>query len=116
MATLQKVFLSRSGRLLGLSVGLDGRIALCRHVASCNHVHRYCPESCRRLCTSAIDPGSERMMQFEEYRKLRKALKWRARIAGIPMGLLGIAASSFVNVRFNPRLFEMSPEEIKPIL
>ena len=112
---LQKVLFPRSG-LLGLPAGLDSRVILCRHVASCNYTHRYRPEACRGLCTPAVEPESERMMPFEEYRKLRKALKWRARIAGIPMGLLGIAASSFVNVHFNPRMFEMSPEEIKPIL
>ena len=56
------------------------------------------------------------MMPFEEYRKLKKALKMRARIAGLPTAVVGVMASSFVNVHFNPRMFEMTPEEVQPIL
>lgn len=59
---------------------------------------------------------SLRMMPFEEYRKLKKALKMRARIAGLPTAVVGVMASSFVNIHFNPRMFEMTPEEVQPIL
>lgn len=55
-------------------------------------------------------------MPFEEYRKLKTALKLRARIAGFPMAFVGIALSSVVSIHLNPRMFEMTPEEIQPIL
>ena len=60
--------------------------------------------------------SDQRMLPFEEYKKLKKALKLRARLSGLPMGLVGIAVSSFVNVHFNPRMFDATPEEIQPIL
>ncbi len=56
-------------------------------------------------------------MSFEEYRKLRKALKWRGRFAGIPLGLLAVTASSTVSAHFLPDMFNPQPEvEIQPIL
>jgi len=121
MASLQKVlFLSLPKRgIFGPPVMLDSRILLCRHATSCISARKrlvYHSESWPRPYATATDPVSERMMPFEKYRKLKKALKWRARIAGIPMAFLGIAASSYVNVRINPDMFVMSPEEIKPIL
>lgn len=61
-------------------------------------------------------PGTEKM-SFEKYRKLRRALKWRGRIAGIPLGLLAISTSSAINIHFNPDMFNPQPEvEIQPIL
>eukprot|EP00731_Ephydatia_muelleri_P030710 Em0022g224a len=56
------------------------------------------------------------MMPFQQYRKLKQTLKVKARLAGIPAGLLGMTTSSAVNISLNPRMFEMTPEEIKPIL
>jgi len=55
-------------------------------------------------------------MTFEEYRNLRKTLKTRSRIAGVPLACVGISISSFVCIQMNPRMFEMTPEEMKPIL
>ena len=60
--------------------------------------------------------GGSDKLAFEEYRKLRKSLKMRGRLAGIPMGFLGMGISSFVNVQFNPNMFNMTPEEVQPIL
>ena len=57
-----------------------------------------------------------RMMPFKEYRKLRKALKWQSRICGVPFALAGMAISAAVNVYLNPGMFEMAPEDVKPIL
>ena len=54
-------------------------------------------------------------MSFEEYRKLRRALKTRARLAGVPLAFLGMGMSSLINVQLNPRMFEMSPEEVQLI-
>ena len=55
-------------------------------------------------------------MTFEEYRKLRKAHRWRTRISGIPMGLLMTTSSSVVVGHFYPNMFDATPEEIQPIL
>lgn len=66
---------------------------------------------------SSTDAASkERMMQFQQYRKLKQSLKMKGRLAGIPAGLLGMTTSSAVNISLNPRMFEMTPEEVKPIL
>ena len=59
---------------------------------------------------------TEPKMTFEEYRKLKKSLKMRRRVAGIPMGLGAVVLSSAISVQLNPRMFEMTPEEIQPIL
>ena len=55
-------------------------------------------------------------MTFAEYRKVKKSLKMRTRIAGIPMGFTGILLSSAISIHLNPRMLEMTPEEITPIL
>ena len=62
--------------------------------------------------------GNERMMPFEEYRKIKKRLKNRARLAGIPMALFGTTVSSAINIHFNPQMLEFqNPEvELTPIL
>lgn len=66
---------------------------------------------------STSSDGSGEKMTFEEYRKLRKSLKVRTRVAGLPMAFLGMGISSFVNVHYvTPNMFEMTPEEVKPIL
>ncbi len=54
---------------------------------------------------------SNRMMPFEEYRKLKKTLKIRARISGLPMALVSILASSAINVHLNPNLLAPLPED-----
>ena len=55
-------------------------------------------------------------MTFEEYRKTRRALKVRARVSGIPLAFVGMATSSAAHLHYNPRLLEMTPEEVQPIL
>ena len=55
-------------------------------------------------------------ISFEEYRQLRKSMKMRTRLAGLPMAFVGMGISSAVHVTLNPRMFEMTPEEIEPIL
>ena len=76
-----------------------------------------------RLCTGREMPSDssetgERMMNFEEYRKLKRSLKWNARVAGIPMGCIAVGISSMTNLHFMPHIFDTSlpPEEITPIL
>jgi len=55
-------------------------------------------------------------MPFEEYRKLKKRIKYRARMWGIPFAFAGMTISSTINVIFFPNIFDMAPEDIKPIL
>ena len=70
----------------------------------------------RVYSSSASDGGSEKLT-FEEYRKLRKSLKTRARVAGLPMAFFGMGISSFINVHYiTPNMFELTPEEVQPIL
>ena len=61
---------------------------------------------------------TERMIPFVEYRKLRKRLKIRARLSGIPMAFVGTSLSSALNLHFNPQMLEFqNPEvELTPIL
>ena len=67
--------------------------------------------------TSAADTKDRKYsMSFAEYRKLKKSMKTRSKIAGIPMGFTGIGISSAISIQLNPRMFEMTPEEIQPIL
>lgn len=73
--------------------------------------HQYSTEA---VNTAATDKTFN--MPFAEYRKLKKTLKMRTRIAGIPMAFAGIGISSAVSIQLNPRMFEMTPEEIQPIL
>lgn len=73
---------------------------------------------CTSKSMSSATPANERMMDFEEYRKLKRALKWNARVAGIPMGFIAVGISSLTNLHFMPNAFDTSipPEEIQPIL
>lgn len=68
--------------------------------------------------TTAAEAGAKTQppMSFEDYRKLKKSLKMRARIAGIPTALLGTTLSSAIAVYLNPRMFEMTPEEVQLVL
>ena len=71
-----------------------------------------------RTFADSPDTGSsaEKMMPFEEYRKLKKSHKTKARLWGIPFAFGGMTASSIINVMLTPNMFEMTPEEIQPIL
>ena len=86
----------------------------------CSHhsIFRYDSESLtERLRQFSTATDSNRFnMSFGDYRKLKKDLKIRRRIAGIPMAFLGLGASSAMNVYLNPKMFEMTPEEVQPIL
>lgn len=59
---------------------------------------------------------SKRMMPFEDYRKLKKTIKQRARIWGIPFAFAGMSISSAINVMVFPNILEMTAEDIQPIL
>ena len=76
--------------------------------------------SASNLGSRSYSNGSSEQKQtltFEEYRKLRRSLKWRSRISGIPMAFLAMAASSAINIHMNPYMFDPPPEmEIQTIL
>lgn len=93
------------------AVYYTGRGQLCRALPL-NAVDLRPAPTCRQSSTEA----KERMMPFQQYRKLKQSLKVKARLTGIPAGLLGMATSSAINISLNPRMFEMTPEEVKPIL
>ena len=103
---------------------LKKAIPLCRNLTDngrlAPHSVAPCSQSMRQFSSATSsqleDDRGHRMMPFEEYRKLKKSLKIRARIAGLPTAVVGMMASSFINVHFNPRMFEMAPEEVQPIL
>lgn len=52
-------------------------------------------------------------LSFEEYRGRKKTLKLRTRIAGLPMAVVGSALSGSVSIYLNPRMFEMTPEDVQ---
>ena len=58
------------------------------------------------------------MMPFDQYRRLRRRLKFRSRLAGVPAALFGVTLSSAVNVHFHPQMLEFqNPDvELTPIL
>ena len=60
----------------------------------------------------------QRMMPFDQYRRLRRRLKFRSRLAGVPAALFGVTLSSAVNVHFHPQMLEFqNPDvELTPIL
>ena len=126
MATLfQRMFLPKSSFLQGLGVSskwVYGTAAVCRHITTCklaegNHDHHSTVLLPKRLYSSETATGPpQSTMSFEEYKKLKRALKVRARVAGIPVAFVGIIISSAISVHMNPRMFEMTPEEITPIL
>ena len=62
----------------------------------------------------AVNAGP--MMPFEDYRKLKKTMKFRARIWGVPFAFAGMSISSTVNVMLFPNILEMAADDIQPIL
>ena len=55
-------------------------------------------------------------LTFEEYQKLRRKLRTRQRIAGLPVGALALVTSSAVSAYLNPNMFDAAPEQIQPIM
>ena len=55
-------------------------------------------------------------MSFEEFQKLRKKLRTRQRLAGLPIGVTALLTSSVVSAYMFPNMFDATPEQIEPIL
>ena len=72
----------------------------------------------RTLYRAYSADDQRRMMPFVQYRKLRKRLKFRSRLAGLPAALFGVTVSSAVNVHFHPEMLEFQNPEVDmaPIL
>lgn len=88
-------------------------------------VHGYRTKLFQIRSVGAVSPSraysstdEERMMPFVEYRKLRRSIKLRSRLAGLPMAFVGVTLSSAINVHFQPQMLEFqNPEvELTPIL
>ena len=59
---------------------------------------------------------SKRQMTFEEYKKLKKRLKWTARVAGIPGFAVFSGISAAINVHYHPDIMNLEAAEVQPIL
>lgn len=55
-------------------------------------------------------------MSFEEFQKLRRKLRTRQRLAGLPIGMTALLTSSVVSAYMLPNMFDATPEQIEPIL
>ena len=79
-------------------------------------LHQVGAALCSKRAYSTTD--EQRMMPFKEYRRLRRRLKMRARLAGLPVACVGVGLSSAINVHFHPQMLEFqNPDvELAPIL
>lgn len=55
-------------------------------------------------------------LSFEEFQKLRRKLRTRQRLAGLPIGMTALLTSSVVSAYMFPNMFDATPEQIEPIL
>ena len=57
----------------------------------------------------------DRMMPFEEYKKIKKRLKWSSRLAGLPGFMVGSGISAAVNVHYFPQIMDFESPDVQPI-
>ena len=55
-------------------------------------------------------------ISFEEFQKLRRKLRTRQRLAGLPIGMTALLTSSVASAYLFPNMFDATPEQIEPIL
>ena len=55
-------------------------------------------------------------LSFEEFQKLRRKLRTRQRLAGLPVGMTALLTSSVVSAYMFPNMFDATPEQVEPIL
>lgn len=55
-------------------------------------------------------------LSFEEFQKLRRKLRTRQRLAGLPVGVTALLTSSVVSAYMFPNMFDATPEQVQPIL
>ena len=109
--------LKMSSRILLTSLEFDLK-RICHRWMTRNSRQFGAVEQPKRLYSRSEEEETTRMMPFEEYRKLRRRVKTRSRLAGVPMAFVGTTLSSAVNIHFNPQMMEFqNPEvELNPIL
>ncbi|EDO40484.1 predicted protein [Nematostella vectensis] len=53
---------------------------------------------------------------FEEFQKLKRKVRARQRVAGLPVAAVALMTSSAVSAYLNPNMFDAPPDQIQPIL
>ena len=61
-------------------------------------------------------PPKRFQLSFEEFQKLRRKLRTRQRLAGLPVGVTALLTSSVVSAYMFPNMFDATPEQVQPIL
>lgn len=93
-----------------------------------NKYRRLAVISIRSLCSSTSsesqsksDPVVETSkrpfdLTFEEFQKLKRKIRSRQRIAGLPIAAVALMTSSAVSAYLNPNMFDAPPDQIQPIM
>lgn len=55
-------------------------------------------------------------LSFEGYQKLKRKIRSRQRIAGLPVAAVALLTSSAVSAYLNPNMFDAPPDQIQPIM
>jgi import inner membrane translocase subunit TIM23 len=55
-------------------------------------------------------------LSFAEYQKLKRKIRSRQRIAGLPIAAVALMTSSAVSAYLNPNMFDAPPDQIQPIM
>nr|XP_058955108.1 uncharacterized protein LOC131782395 [Pocillopora verrucosa] len=55
-------------------------------------------------------------LSFEEFQQLRRKLRTKQKLAGLPIGVTFLLASSTITAYMFPNIFDATPEQIEPIL
>lgn len=55
-------------------------------------------------------------LSFAEYQKLKRKIRSRQRIAGLPIAAVALVTSSAVSAYLNPNMFDAPPDQIQPIM
>jgi len=122
------------GKLRGLSFLISSR----QNTFLTNYLTKQVPNeqlnlilvSIRPLCasTTAENPSNSQAsdnlkaaskkldLSFEDYQKLKRKVKSRQRIAGLPIAAVALMTSSAVSAYLNPNMFDAPPDQIQPIM
>jgi len=66
--------------------------------------------------SEAEEPKKEASLSFPEYQKLKRSLRTRQRVAGVPFALSGIGISSVTSAYMFPDMFDATPDNVQLIL
>lgn len=62
------------------------------------------------------EPQKEPSINFSEYQKLKRSLRTRQRVAGVPFALSGIGISSVTSAYMFPDMFDATPDNVQLIM